>query len=160
MFIFATLITLLCVSGLVAFDFHTPIKVHLIILLDLFIRIIKIHSYFFQVSTQYKDQLNIKIQGAGFGGCDIILNKGEASDSCWCLWGTLNYSFCAYRKSRLGEPTNNATEFGMEDIAAGRCPAVTGETLVCSDLNSLGNCYDDAYFCTVNANGLCHCESV
>eukprot|EP01032_Pedospumella_encystans_P009096 gene9096-10739_t len=137
MFIFAALINLLCVSGLVAFDFHTPIK----------------------VSTQYKDQLNIKIQGAGFGGCDIILNKGEASDTCWCLWGTLNYSFCAYRKSRLGETTNNATEFGMEDIAAGRCPAVTGETLVCSDLNSLGNCYDDAYSCTVNANGLCHCES-
>lgn len=113
-----------------------------------------------QVSSQFKDELNIKIQGSGVGGCDIILNKGESSDACWCLWGTINYSFCAYKKSPLGYTAHNETELAKEDVKSGRCPVVTGESLVCSDLSSLGNCYNGGYSCTVDSNGLCHCETV
>ena len=88
------------------------------------------------------------------------MNKGDTSDACWCLWGTINYSFCAYKKSPLGEAANNATELNKEDVKSGKCPIITGESLVCSDLSSLGNCYDKAYSCSVNSNGLCHCDSV
>ena len=51
------------------------------------------------VTNQYKKEVNVKIQGLGVGGCDIILAPGAVDTSdCWCLWGTLHYSFCAYDK--------------------------------------------------------------
>lgn len=114
------------------------------------------------VANQYKDELNVKIQGAGVGGCDVILQSGMIDQSdCWCLWGTINYSFCAYKKSPIGtESSHNATESAKLGVASGTCPIVTGESLVCSDLSSLGNCYDGAYSCTIDSNGLCHCSTV
>ncbi len=38
-----------------------------------------------KVSNQYtKKPVNIKIQGAGVGGCDIVLNPGDVDSSdCW-----------------------------------------------------------------------------
>jgi hypothetical protein len=50
----------------------------------------------------------------------------------------------------------NSTEPGKQ----GKCPIVTGESLLCSDLSSLGNCYNGAYSCTVDEEGLCHCTTV
>jgi hypothetical protein len=89
------------------------------------------------------------------GGCDVLLNPGvtDASD-CWCLWGTINYSFCAYSAGKVTEAANSTI------VGDGRCPVVTGESLVCSDLSSLGNCYDKAYACQIDATGLCHCNTV
>mmetsp|Transcript_1922 Transcript_1922/g.1897 ORF Transcript_1922/g.1897 Transcript_1922/m.1897 type:complete len:129 (+) Transcript_1922:44-430(+) len=106
-----------------------------------------------KVLNEYKKELNVKIQGSGVGGCDILLQPGEENDSsCWCLWGTINYSFCAYSQSPLG---NNNT-----NVESGKCPVVPGESGVCSDLSSLGNCYDGAYFCKIDSTGLCHCETI
>lgn len=111
-----------------------------------------------QVSSQYKKEINVKIQGTGVGGCDILLSAGQSNNAdCWCLWGTINYSFCAYYKSGV----NDAPQIAQNTtVGAGKCPMVTGETLLCSDLSSLGNCYDKGYSCTVNENGLCHCDKV
>ena len=106
--------------------------------------------------------MNIKIQGSGVGGCDVILQPGQVDESdCWCLWGTINYSFCAYKKSPLEfGVAHNETELAKEAVKSGRCPVVTGESLVCSDLSSLGNCYDGSYSCSIDENGLCHCQTV
>ncbi len=119
------------------------------------------------VSSAYaKKPVNIKIQGAGVGGCDVILNPGQTDTSaCWCLWGTINYSFCAYTAGALTETaTNSSTKphGGEKDVnlGNGKCAIVTGESLLCSDLTSLGNCYNGAYSCTVDENGLCHCATV
>jgi hypothetical protein len=107
------------------------------------------------VENQFKDELNIKIQGAGVGGCDILLSNGDINNECWCLWGTINYSFCAYKNSPLG-----LNESNIDELKQGKCPVITGESLVCSDLSSLGNCYSGAYSCTVDSEGLCHCKTV
>ncbi len=110
----------------------------------------------FKVTNNYKKELNIKVQGAGVGGCDVILQPGAVDTSdCWCLWGTLHYSFCAYSGGRASEVpaiADNST------VADGRCPVVTGETLLCSDLASLGNCYEKSYACVIDATGLCACQ--
>jgi hypothetical protein len=105
--------------------------------------------------------LNIKIQGAGVGGCDIIMNNGQVDSSdCWCLWGTLNYSFCAYYQKPFGEedsviaPSNSTVE-----VSDGRCPVITGATLLCKDVTSLGNCYGKGYTCKVASDGTCLCGS-
>ena len=95
----------------------------------------------------------------GVGGCDIILQPGESNTSdCWCLWGTINYSFCAYSKGVTDDKTfpisSNST------VEQGKCPIVTGESLVCSDIASLGNCYNGGYSCTIDSTGLCHCVTV
>jgi len=119
------------------------------------------------VTNSYSKELNIKIQGAGVGGCDVLLDSGEIDlESCWCLWGTLNYSFCAYEKSKVkginseGDSSNFNNSTAHADVVAnGRCPTITGEKLVCSDLASLGNCYDKSYTCLVDEEGLCHCSS-
>ena len=109
------------------------------------------------MSSEYKKEVNIKIQGTGIGGCDVILNEGESNPSdCWCLWGTINYSFCAYTKNGL----NDNLAVSNSTVAQGKCPVVTGESLVCSDLSSLGNCYDKAYSCLIDESGLCHCQTV
>ena len=43
-----------------------------------------------KVINNYKKEINIKIQGSGVGGCDVILEAGaENSADCWCLWGTV-----------------------------------------------------------------------
>lgn len=91
------------------------------------------------------------------------MNYGqENANDCWCMWGTLNYSFCAYYKKTMEEmkevelnPFNSTSK-----VESGRCPAVTGENLLCSDLASLGNCYGKAYACTVDSTGMCHCSGV
>jgi hypothetical protein len=67
--------------------------------------------------------------------------------------GTINYSFCAYTASPLD--MLNSTQ--KEDLKDGKCPVVTGESLKCSDLSSLYNCYDSGYVCTIDEEGLCHC---
>jgi hypothetical protein len=113
------------------------------------------------VASAYKRELNIKIQGAGVGGCDVILQPGSTDpSSCWCLWGTVNYSFCAYDKMTAEEIAAQKAGNYTAPVQDGRCPIVTGESLVCSDLSSLGNCYNGAYSCTVDSAGLCHCETV
>jgi hypothetical protein len=108
--------------------------------------------------------LNIKIHGAGLGGCDVIIKPGQTDNSdCNCLWGTLDYAFCAYAPGRgfmTEEEEKELTLPKPTEVAAGRCPIVTGETLVCSDLATLGNCYDKGYSCSVESNGLCHCKVV
>eukprot|EP01038_Epipyxis_sp_PR26KG_P005779 gene5779-7977_t len=119
-----------------------------------------------QVSSDYKKEVNIKIQGAGVGGCDVILEPNTVnSGDCWCLWGTINYSFCAYTKdlSVGGDNSNNLLRREVDNsskLSNGRCPVITGEKLVCSDLTSLGNCYNGAYSCTIDSSGLCHCETI
>ena len=117
-----------------------------------------------QVTNYYKKELNIKIQGAGVGGCDILIAAAnttnpsvtDASD-CWCLWGTLNYSFCAYYSGKLPAPLDNNS---TKETSDGRCPVVTGESLLCSDLSTLGNCYKGAYNCIVDVSGACSCQIV
>ncbi len=135
------------------------------------------NNIFCQVSTQYKKEINVKIQGSGIGGCDILMENGQTNNDCWCLWGTINYSFCVYTKNGMNDVpqiANNTT------VGNGKCPVVTGESLVCNDLSSLGkiknyvfhlmyfililqfsgNCYDKAYSCNVDDVGLCHCQTV
>jgi len=125
------------------------------------------------VTSDYKKELNIKISGTGVGGCDIVMNQGDVnSNDCWCLWGTLNYVFCAYTKTGV-EATDlfntttvttiiDESEFEVSSnvTESGKCPARTGESLVCSDLDSLGNCYKGAYSCNVDVSGFCHCVVV
>ncbi len=90
------------------------------------------------------------------GGCDVILQPGQENDTdCWCLWGTVNYAFCAYNKPLF---TNNTSPASHDEVESGRCPEVTGESKVCNDLSSLGNCYDSGYVCTIDKDGLCHCS--
>ena len=110
------------------------------------------------VHNNYKKEINVKISGSGVGGCDILLQPGESNESdCWCLWGTINYSFCAYEKG-IGDMKNSTVK---DDIVGnGRCAVVTGEALTCSDVSSLGNCYDGAYSCEIDVGGLCHCKTV
>lgn len=143
------------------------------------------------MSNSYKKEVNVKIQGAGVGGCDITMQPGEQNPSkflcessllcivrrltsslrypadCWCLWGTVNYSFCAYTKMTAEElarekyaPTLPRNETNPDAVKQGRCPIITGESLLCSDLASLGNCYDGAYSCQVDTNGFCNCQTV
>lgn len=116
------------------------------------------------ITNNYKKELNIKIQGSGVGGCDIIMQPGDVDTSdCWCLWGTINYSFCAYKPSIVGgekEAVDMSNYNSTLSVGDGRCPAVTGESLVCSDLSSLGNCYDGSYACEIDTEGLCHCHTV
>lgn len=99
------------------------------------------------------------------------MNLGDVdTKDCWCLWGTLNYAFCAYAKTGITADSLNGTvvttidESEIEIVSniteTGRCPARTGESLVCSDLDSLGNCYKGAYACDIDVNGFCHCEAV
>eukprot|EP01031_Cornospumella_fuschlensis_P028301 gene28301-34173_t len=113
------------------------------------------------VYSEYKKEVNIKIQGTGIGGCDIILQPGQNNvNDCWCLWGTINYSFCAYTKNGLADEKAASNTSSSDPLKNGKCPVVTGESLVCSDLSSLGNCYDGAYSCKVDNTGLCHCQTV
>lgn len=129
-------------------------------------------SFLCQVTSEYKKEINIKIKGTGVGGCDIIMEPGQANtNDCWCLWGTLNYAFCAYTKNPVSAAdTLNGTvvttidesqfEISSNVTETGRCPVVTGESLLCSDLDSLGNCYKGAYACDIDVNGFCHCSVV
>jgi len=49
------------------------------------------------VYNDFKDDLNIKISGAGVGGCDVIVESGSQNlQDCDCLWGTVGYKFKAY----------------------------------------------------------------
>lgn len=114
-------------------------------------------SYPISVENDYKLELNIKIQGTGAGGCDVLLQSGQNNtQDCWCLGGTINYSFCAYKKS-----LNGGDDYSNNNVGEGKCPKVTGESLVCSDLQSLGNCYNiPGYSCYVDVEGLCHCSSL
>jgi hypothetical protein len=44
-----------------------------------------------KVINNYKKEVNVKIQGSGVGGCDVIMQAGEENDAdCWCLWGTIS----------------------------------------------------------------------
>lgn len=91
----------------------------------------------------------------------MLLDPGSANNSdCWCLWGTINYSFCAYSKNLPQDSSTPMISANSSDVGKGRCPVVTGESLLCSDLTSLGNCYNGAYSCTVDSAGLCHCMTV
>lgn len=111
--------------------------------------------------NNYKKEVNVKIQGAGVGGCDILLQSGEINESdCWCLWGTVNYGFCAYTASPLGGNLVSNSTSEESNLKAGRCDVVTGESLTCSDVSSLGNCYDGGYECEIDHEGLCHCHTV
>ena len=110
-----------------------------------------------QVISNYKKELNIKVDGSGVGvgGCDIIVNNNSTNtDDCWCdRLLTLNYVFCAYT-TKVGTTADEIIPV-KEDS---RCPQVSGETLLCDDLKGLGNCFDEKYTCSVDATGLCHCE--
>ena len=67
-----------------------------------------------------------------------------------------DYSFCAYQQGRAESIGYNETDA----VSNGRCPVAEGEEAVCSDLSGLGNCYDGSYLCTIDSEGLCHCDSV
>jgi hypothetical protein len=67
-----------------------------------------------------------------------------------------DYSFCAYSQNPIHGTGLLKNESQVE---SGKCPVAQGETGVCSDLSSLGNCYDSSYFCKIDSTGLCHCES-
>jgi len=90
----------------------------------------------------------------------MTLDSGASDQSsCWCLWGTLNYSFCAYKKS-LSNGTEALSDADKTSSGEGKCPKMTGGSLLCSDLQSLGNCYKGAYQCAVDSSGLCHCDAM
>eukprot|EP01036_Dinobryon_divergens_P031323 gene31323-40698_t len=114
------------------------------------------------VTNQYKKEVNIKIQGLGIGGCDIILAPGAVDSSdCWCLWGTLHYSFCAYDKLLADGIYGTATTtMNTNRTGSGTCPKLTGETALCSDVDSLGNCYGKAYACNIDSSGQCLCTAL
>ena len=113
------------------------------------------------VVNNYKKEVNVKIAGAGVGGCDIVLNPGQNSTDCWCLWGTINYGFCAYSDGIVGNNSTVANAKKEEsNVGNGRCDVVTGKSLLCSDVTSLGNCYNGAYSCTIDEGGFCHCITV
>lgn len=112
------------------------------------------------VQNNFKKEVNVKIAGAGVGGCDILLQPGESNQNdCWCLWGTINYGFCTYEKGIAGIGLNQ-TDGDDKKLGTGKCKVVTGESLLCSDVSSLGNCYDGAYACTIDEGGFCHCETI
>ena len=67
-----------------------------------------------------------------------------------------DYSFCAYQQGHMERTSYNDTA----SLHNGRCPIAEGEEAVCSDLSGLGNCYDGGYICTIDTEGLCHCDSV
>ena len=119
-----------------------------------------------QVANKFRKEVNVKIQGSGVGGCDIILAPGgEDTSDCWCLWGTINYSFCAYDpkavEEKIGSDFNSTAIIEDKEIlGSGRCPKVTGESILCNDLTSLGNCYNGSYSCVIDSSGLCHCSTV
>lgn len=111
------------------------------------------------VENNYKKEINVKIAGSGVGGCDILLQPGESNQNdCWCLWGTVNYGFCSYEQGIGGLNQTETDEKG--GLTTGKCKVVTGESLLCSDVSSLGNCYDGAYSCVIDESGFCHCETV
>ncbi len=111
------------------------------------------------VVNNYKKEVNVKIQGTGVGGCDILLQPGESNTSeCWCLWGTINYGFCSYTAAPIGYGPNATTS--EDKVGTGKCQVITGESLLCSDVTSLGNCYNGAYACEIDSSGLCHCKTV
>jgi hypothetical protein len=97
----------------------------------------------------------VKIKGSGIGGCDIFLQPGEENDNdCTCLWGTVDYAFCAYNK-----PMNDNTTINNDiDVQKGSCPDVSGETKLCNDLSDLGNCYRNGYTCIISIDGKCDCH--
>jgi hypothetical protein len=114
-----------------------------------------------KVINNYKKEVNVKISGMGVGGCDVLIQPGEINDSdCWCLWGTLNYGFCAYYKKGISGPAdtynlrNSTSSLPDKD---GKCPVKTGEDVLCSDVTSLGNCYKSGYVCTIGADATCLC---
>jgi hypothetical protein len=83
--------------------------------------------------------LNIRISGAGVGGCDVVLNSPSSDNStCDCLWGTVGYQFKAF--------THDAD---------------ANEWQLCADTKSLGNCYHNkGYSCEVTSLGFCHCDEL
>lgn len=89
--------------------------------------------------------LNIRVSGAGVGGCDIVIPGGGGVNStdnkdCKCLWGTVGYQFRAY--------TTVTGVDGQPD-----------ELILCADTKSLGNCYHTSgYSCEVSSEGFCHCK--
>lgn len=115
------------------------------------------------VSNQYSSrtvtEINVKIiQSTGPGGCDLILKTGDSnSNSCDCFGGVSDYAFCAYTKSPVFAPGQNSTDKSNVNVG-GKCPVLTGESLLCSDLASIGKCLGlRGYNCNVDATGLCHC---
>lgn len=103
-----------------------------------------------------KTDINVKIEGEGVGGCDVVMKPSSNASSggwtndttCECLWGTVGYKFHAYVPSIL--VARNATLRGS---------SASIEIPICSDLVGLGNCYDGPYTCTVSQDKLCHCSS-
>eukprot|EP00041_Stephanoeca_diplocostata_P006380 m.82435 g.82435 ORF g.82435 m.82435 type:complete len:134 (+) comp16333_c0_seq2:200-601(+) len=98
-----------------------------------------------EVSNMWHKEVNIKIEGEGVGGCDVVLPPNTTNQKdCECLWGTLNYKFYAF------EPSAESDQ-----------PL---EILICSDKNSIGNCYHGSYSCAIFPGGpwpagpLCHCN--
>ena len=65
----------------------------------------------------------------------------------------LDYSFCAYSQNPIAGSNSS-------NVESGKCPIVQGESGVCSDLSNLVNFYDGAYFCQIDSNGLCHCDTI
>jgi hypothetical protein len=84
------------------------------------------------------------------------------SDDCWCLWGTLNYNFCAYAKPSKLQIASNITKISdlPKAISLLGCPLIDeeGDPLLCSDEKALGNCYNKAYQCVVTETGRCDCN--
>jgi hypothetical protein len=88
--------------------------------------------------------LNVRIKGAGVGGCDIIIDSNTTdTKDCSCLWGTVGYKFKAYLHDPLDSNESN-------------------ELPLCEDTKSLGNCYagerGHSYFCNITRDGFCHCD--
>eukprot|EP01034_Spumella_vulgaris_P031022 gene31022-38341_t len=133
----------------------------------------------FKVTNDYSEDLDILIEGKGAGGCDKVIFAGTTnSDSCNCVWGTLDYTFCAYKpapaaaatapKVPIGRPTNPPTapvqnppklsslrsvmnnDFSPLDSGTA-CKYRQDMDLVCSDLGGLGNCYNGkGYTCNIH----------
>jgi hypothetical protein len=116
--------------------------------------------------------LNVKIAGAGVGGCDIIMHPATASGpteddaDCACLWGTVGYVFRAW----LPVVGGGEDDGDGDDVAAvqgklrgkgsksGERGSDNSTALpFCSDDHGLGNCYGGEYTCTIGEDKLCHC---
>jgi hypothetical protein len=115
------------------------------------------------VINNYASEINVKIVGGIFGGCDIVLKPSEVNDaSCQCYWTPKKYAFCAYSKNPP-PPIPPITDGAIHDdeMVYGQCPEVPGEKGVCNDLSSIGYCHDSnhkGFVCTIDSDGLCHCQ--
>ena len=97
----------------------------------------------------------------------LVLCLLDCTSPCSPQWGTVDYIFCAYSEDANSNAAATAVTSGSLSTAvttsvfgSTTCPSVSGRSLLCSDVTSLGNCYSGGYTCSVNPYGKCSCAAV